>query len=388
MQGDQYIDRKTDLPLDFYSTKTFTDNLLGFFKEREEDEEEKKKPFFAYLPFTAPHWPMQAPREVIDRYSGVYDGGPEALRDERLRRLKELGIIAPEVESAPWSGILEETWDKLSPEERKMSARKMEVYAAMVDVMDHNIGRVLEYLEDSGELDNTFIIFMSDNGAEGTLLEAFPVMGTNFGAVIEKHYNNSIENIGNKDSFVWYGARWACASMAPSRGFKSWTTEGGIRCPCIVRYPPFSAGESAKTGSFATVMDILPTVLELAGIQVPVGSFRGRDIVPLRGTSWVSHLESQHLGTTTIHDENLAITGWELFGNRAIRLGQYKAIWLPPPRGAGDWELYNVETDPAEVHDLATEDPELMKLMITHWETYYTETGMFQTPDNFQINSA
>ncbi|KAH8807733.1 alkaline-phosphatase-like protein, partial [Xylogone sp. PMI_703] len=377
MRDGKYLNRQTGLPSDFYSTKTFTDELFEYFDKR--TEEEKSKSFFAYLPFTAPHWPLQAPREVIDKYKGVYDDGPEALRSRRLQQMSNLGLIPRDTEAAPMVGLLPPDWADLATEERLSSARKMEVFAAMVDVIDQNIKRVVDYLETTDELDNTFILFMSDNGAEGTLLEAIPLLGTSksMGALIETHYNNTLDNIGNPDSFVWYGAAWACASMAPSRRFKTWITEGGIRCPCLVRYPPLQAKAGSITNTFTTVMDILPTILELAQVPHPGRSFRGHEVLPIRGASWVSHLSSEDLSKSSVHDEQGAITGWELFGLRAIRRGRWKAVYMTPPRGNETWELYDMEADPAEIHDKANEEPAILAELVEHWKTYYAETGMF-----------
>lgn len=173
MDGEEFLDREADLPEDFYSTTSFTDRLLDFFAKR--DEREKDKPFFAYLPLTAPHWPLQAPRKVVAKYHGKYQDGPDALTQQRLKRMVELGIVAAGVEPAPPSGVLGKEWNDMSEEERTASARKMEVFAAMVDLIDTNIGRVVDYLRETDELDNTFVLFMSDNGAEGAALEALPV---------------------------------------------------------------------------------------------------------------------------------------------------------------------------------------------------------------------
>lgn len=172
MREDQFIDMKS-LPKDFYSTTSFTDYLLEYFEQR--TEAEKEKSFFAYLPFTAPHWPLQAPKEVVDKYKGMYDDGPDVLTQKRLKKMTELGLVEEGVESAPPVGVLGKEWKDMTDAERQESARKMEVFAAMVELIDTNIGRVTEYLKKTGELDNTFVLFMSDNGAEGVALEALPV---------------------------------------------------------------------------------------------------------------------------------------------------------------------------------------------------------------------
>lgn len=207
MRDNVVIDRKKDIPKDFYSTKNFTDNMIEYLKER--TDEEKEKPFFGYLTFTAPHWPLQAPRETIDKYAGQYSDGPEALRQKRLDALIARGLVPPDVEPAPMVGEKLKAWADMDEDEKAHSARRMETYAAMVDLIDQNLARVVSYLEESGELDNTFVMFISDNGAEGKLLEALSVTkGVPLVNVIKEHYNNSIENIGNADSFVWYGPQW------------------------------------------------------------------------------------------------------------------------------------------------------------------------------------
>lgn len=195
----------TTIPDDFYSSDGFTDKLLEFL-----DEGDDGRPFFAYLPFSAPHWPLQAPAEIVEKYRGRYDAGPDALRQERLTRLRELGLIEGDVTPHPVVPLTAE-WEALTDEERVRSARTMEVYAAMVDRMDWNVGRVLEKLEAKGVLDNTVILFLSDNGAEGAQLEALPVFGPDLNQVIADYYDNSLENIGRGNSYVWYGPRWAQA---------------------------------------------------------------------------------------------------------------------------------------------------------------------------------
>lgn len=176
------------------------------------------------------------------------------------------------------------------------------------------------------------------------------------------------------------GARWACAATAPSRGFKGWVTEGGIRCPCVIRYPAFQAKPGAITTSFTTVMDILPTILDLAGVAHPGTHFRGREVVVPRGQSWVSHLASGDLEKTSVHEEDVHIHGWELFGQRAIREGKWKAVWIAKPRGNDEWELFDVESDPSELNDVSKSRLDVLDRLIQHWEQYYAETGMVQTP--------
>jgi arylsulfatase len=197
-------------PQGFYSSNTFTDRLIGYLEARD-----RSRPFFAYLAYSAPHWPLQAPADIVAHYRGRYAAGPEALRLERLERVKQLGLAPANAEPQPIVGG--RPWNELTEEERCLSARTMEVYAGMVERMDWNIGRVIDHLTRTGDLDNTFILFMSDNGAAGELLEAMPFFGPNLREFIAEHYDNSLDNIGRANSYVWYGPRWAQAATAPSR---------------------------------------------------------------------------------------------------------------------------------------------------------------------------
>lgn len=196
--------------------------------------------------------------------------------------------------------------------------------------------------------------------------------------IIEKYYDNSTENLGNKDSFIWYGPRWASAGTAPSRGTKGSTLEGGIRCPCIVRFPPLQpkANAGSISSSFTTVMDVLPTVLDLAGVPHPGKTYRGREVVLPKGKSWKTHLVSPE---QPVHDQETHVHGWELFGQRAIRQGDWKAVWLTTSSREG-WELYNIAHDPAELEDLGEKHPEILDGLVEFWDQYVSETGMVPTP--------
>ncbi|KAI9633387.1 alkaline-phosphatase-like protein [Dioszegia hungarica] len=364
VEGAKQITHK-DIEGPFYSSTYFADRMVGFLSERD-----KSKPFFSYLPFTAPHWPLQAPEEEVAQYQGRYDAGPEALRLERLERLKTLGLVSEDVQAHPIINAYgEKSWADLTGDERKLSARKMEVYSAMVTVMDKEIGKVLQEIEDQGELDNTFVFFSSDNGAEGALLEAIPIMGNAITKTIERFFDNSLENIGRGNSWTYLGPMWAQAATAPSRMYKAWSTEGGIRCPSIIAYPGSRNG--SVTHEFTTVMDILPTVLDLAGVPHPGDEFRGRKVLRPRGKSWVPYLSGKE---DEVHGDN-AIHGWELFGQAAIRQGKWKAVWLPPPTGNDKWLLYDLSIDPGEIKDLAAEQPDKLKELITFWHEYEAETG-------------
>lgn len=377
------------LPDGFYSSDAYADKLMAYLDNR--TEEEKQQPFFAYLPFSAPHWPLQAPKEVCDKYRGFYDSGPEVLRQKRLAKLKALGMVDPGVKAHPMVVVDEkpESWDDLPENVRQASSRAMEVYAGMVDRMDWNIGRVIEYLKARGEYDNTLVLFMSDNGAEGASYEAMPLVGGRIMAHVDKYYDNSLDNIGRGNSFVWYGCRWAQAATAPSRLYKMHSTEGGCRVPLVVK-PPTSVATGASGGgglitdAFCTVMDIVPTFLELAGLEHPA-QYKGRQIAPLRGRSWVEFLSLAHHGSSTtaaiqdsahqIHGQDY-VMGFEIAGSGALRRGDWKITFVPAPKGPQRWELFNIRDDPGEMCDLAEEKPELFKEMLALWDEYKSDVGV------------
>jgi len=365
-------DRFVSVGDDFYSSDSYTDTLLRYLDERAPDDD---RPFFAYLPFQAPHWPLQAPDESIAKYRGRYDEGPDVLRAERLAALKRLGLCPPDVTPHPVVADGAPEWADMTDEERARSARSMEVYAGMVDRMDYNVGRVIDYLSRSGELDNTVVIFLSDNGAEGAIVEAMPLRGPQIAAQIEKHCDNSLDNLGRPTSFIWYGPRWAQAATAPSRLHKAFTTQGGIRVPGFITWPGFARQGQIGT-AFSTVMDIAPTLLELAGTSHPGTAYRGREVAPMRGRSLVGYLSG---AADTVHDADTG-TGWELFGRRAIRQGNWKALHLPAPYGPGSWQLYDLASDPGEVDDLAAARPDKLAELLALWDRYVEETGVILDP--------
>ncbi|KAJ4112163.1 hypothetical protein NW768_011742 [Fusarium equiseti] len=368
-----------ELGPDWYSSDGYTDKLLGYLSDR--TDEERKKPFFAYLPFSAPHWPLQAPKETCDKYRGLYDHGPEALRQKRVQRLKDLGLIDKSVVPHPTVTMPGEPaeWDQLDEETKAASAQAMEVYAGMVDRMDWKIGRVIQYLKDKNEYDNTVILFMSDNGAEGASYEAFPLIGTTIMDHVHKYYDNSLENIGRGDSFVWYGARWAQAATAPSRLYKMFSTEGGCRVPLVMKpTADMTAGTGGNivTDAFCTVMDIVPTILEYAGLQHP-SSYAGRPVMPLRGKSWKAFLDQldEISRSSPIHDKKY-VAGFKVAGSGALRRGDWKITFVPKPKGPQRWELFNIKKDPGETNDLAEAEPDLMAEMLQLWEEYKVEAGV------------
>lgn len=375
-ENDEYV---TSLPEDFYSSDYFTDRLLDYLQD---DDSRQTRPFFAYLPFSAPHWPLQAHPEDIQKYQGVYDAGPEVLRQKRLAQVKKLGLVSSNATIHP---VLAQTkfWENLTEAEKQFSARTMEVYAAMVDRLDQNVGRVIEYLKQTQQYDNTMIIFLSDNGAEGAQLEALPVFGPDISAVIDKYYDNALENVGHGNSYVWYGEHWAQAATAPSRLYKAHTSEGGIRTPAFIKHQAF-ARQQDISHEFLTVMDVLPTVLETLQIQHPGGRYKGRQLVPLRGQSILPYLNKQQ---DYIHEKD-HITGWELFGQKALRKGDWKALFIPAPNGPNHWQLYNLAEDAGETEDLAERYPEKLQELLADWKVYVKDNGVIEFGQQAQVKIA
>lgn len=366
-----------ELPADFYSTKNYTDKLIEYIDSNQGDD----KPFFAYAAYTAPHWPLQVPDEWLDRYKGVYDDGYDALREERVARMKELGIIDPGMEVNP--GVPENpAWADLTEEEKATQIRAMEIYAAMVEYMDEQIGRLVDHLKEIGEYDNTLIVFMSDNGAEVADPHIFwppYIPGVTSDAIdsFTAQLDESYENMGKAGSYVSYGQGWGQVSCLPHRFFKGTTAEGGIRAPMFVKYPEM-AGGGTISDSFCTVMDLAPTFLEIAGADLPVQT--------LEGDSMVSFLEGAE---SAVHGPDYGV-GWEFMGGQAYIQNDYKIFMNMPANFAmpedssasgGDgvtWELYDLVNDQAELNDLAG-DATYFRLFLDlqeSYEEYATENGV------------
>lgn len=388
VEGDEY---QKDIPKNFYSSDYYTTRLLKYLNEHRDENKtsNEEKPYFAYLPFTAPHWPIQAPAHLIKKYKGVYDDGPAELRIKRLKRQVELGIIPENVDPHPVLGPESTEWQNLQEDQRQKSARVMETYAAMVERLDWNVGRVLEDLESNGELENTVVIFMSDNGAEGASWEALPLISDSLESHIEKYYNNSLDNIGNYDSYTWYGPRWAQAATAPSKLYKVFSSEGGIHVPFILSYPKINKELKGTISSqFTTVMDVTPTLLDFAQINRPdTSNFRDREVAPIRGKSWVNYLTDPK-AVSRIHETDDTV-GWELFGHGALRKGDWKITFLAKPVGDEVWKLYDIKNDPGETKDLSADYPEKYKELLADWDEYASSTqviGLASNRGNLKAN--
>jgi arylsulfatase len=352
----------TDLPEDFYSTEFYANNLINYLQEDRESE----KPFFAYLTFTAPHWPLQAPAESIARYKGKYDEGYEAFFEKRIARQKELGLID---QSETGQELLDaKPWADLNEEEQRRQAKTMEIYAAMVNDIDIYVGKVIQTLKDIGEYENTVIFFMSDNGADHQTLSFIP----GFDEYQQACCDLSTENMGAENSYVFLEAGWARVSGAPSRFFKSYTTQGGILSPAILSYPKAEKAVG-RYSEFLSVMDVTPTFLDLAGVSHPAPTFQGREVLPMKGASFSSILDGEQEG---IHAEDY-VMGWELHYHRAIRKGDWKITYSRPPLGDNTWKLYDLSTDPFEHHDLSAQQPEKLAELLQEWDKYVEENNVY-----------
>ena len=351
-----------ELPEDFFSSTFYTDKMIEYIESDKVDGQ----PFFAYLAFTAPHWPLHAPDDYIDRYAGRYNAGWDIMRERRLAGLKKTGVLPEDATSYPRLDKVP-AWDSLPDYAQKNYARRMELYAAMIEHMDVQIGRVFEYLKSIDEYDNTFVLFFSDNGPEGN--DAIDILDNNLW--VPATFDNRQENLGRRGSYTWVGPGWAQVSAVPSRMYKSFPSEGGIRSPGIISYPGLPAGKTLDS-NFISVMDIAPTLLELAGVSQSENNPRRADTLPIKGKSIVSYLMGE---SESVHPDDHE-TGWELFGRRALRKGDWKIVWLWKPYGTGDWQLYNLSKDPGEVHDLASLHPGKLKELITAWDHYVADNNV------------
>ncbi len=355
------------LPSGFYSTRAYADELIGYIREATE----AGKPFFALGTWTAPHWPLQVPDEFLDLYAGAYDEGWEALVERRIAGAKRMGVI-PETAEAPPLPDYARRWDDLDPDERRVEARKMELYAAMVDRLDHHVGRLIRALREMGVLDNTVVLFFSDNGASGADVTGLADNAT----FLPANFDLSYEQMGRIGSFVYTGPEWAHASTAPFRYFKQFVHEGGIRVPAFAALPEGMSSRlpGATSGAFLQVTDLFPTFLEMAGISPPEP---GAAAVMPTGRSLAGFLRGE---TEQVHEE--VIAGWEIFGRRAIRRGPWKAVWLAPPMGESRWRLHNLDADPGELRDLAAQHPDVLEEALAAWERYVEANGVIVTDED------
>ncbi len=330
---------------DYYITDAFTDNAIQFLKNTDKEE----KPFFLYLAFTSPHWPLHALKEDIDKYRGKYSNGWTKMRNARLKKMKKIGLLQSDVELSDQAGP---EWSDFSEKEKTEMDLRMAIYAAQIDRMDQNIGKLINHLEKSGELDNTMIIFLSDNGAcaEGGMLGG-----------------GKSENLESKKGFLLsYGEAWANASNTPFKMYKHWVHEGGISTPLIVHWPKgIPDSKNCKwIEQFAFLPDIAASIKEVTNTRYPK-KYNGNKINKLVGQNIFSAI----LDDKPIHEKPVF---WEHEGNCAVRDKDFKLV----KKYLGEWELYNLKTDRAEAFNLIDKMPELANCLVKKFNTWKDKSNV------------
>jgi len=356
------------LPKDYYSSTFIVDKALEYIAADRADGQ----PFFAYLGFQANHIPVQAPKAIIDKYRGRYDQGWTALRMARRDRAVELGLIPADSGMQTMASTAD--WDALDEHEKRYEARRMEVYAGMAETMDLEIGRLIAHLKDTGEYDNTVFVFLSDNGSEPT--DPYDILALKLWLQVK--YSRDIDRLGGKGGFSSIGPSWASAAASPLGSYKFFAGEGGLRTPLIVSgVPGIKANQISR--AFAHVTDIVPTLLEVAGVQPHDGHYRGKAVEPLIGSSLVPVLQGR---SERVHSPDQAI-GYELSGSAALFKGDYKLVKSLKPVGDEQWHLYNLATDPGEVIDLRQQMPELFQAMQADYAEYARVNGVLPMPAGY-----
>lgn len=367
-RGNENIEHEAKAPGFFY-TDAISDNAVEFIRAHRKAHPDK--PFFEYVAYTAPHWPLHAHDEDIARYKGRFDKGWDKLREERLERLVASGILDKawpltnrDSTQPPWSQADHKAW----------LLRCMEVYAAQIDRMDQGIGRILHALEDSGQLDNTLVIFMADNGAcaedipEGVtvdeLVNRLMIAKSHTRAGEPVHFGNNPDRMpGPENTYQSYGPAWANLSNAPFRMYKHWIHEGGIATPLIFHWPEGIAGRNEVRHSPGYLPDIMATVLDITETPYP-RQWPARDVAPLEGHSLRPAFAKEQASRPPMF--------WEHEGNAAVRIGQWKLVRdYPKP-----WELYDMEADRTELHDLAAKHPERVRDMAAQYEAWAKRCGV------------
>lgn len=353
-----------NLPADFYSSNYYTDKMIQYVSEQEDDN-----PFFGYLAFTAPHDPLHVPDEWLTKYEGVYDGGYDMIQEKRLQQMKKLGLIPDELTRNQGSGLFQK-WEELTVEERREAARKMEIYAAMIENLDWNLGRLFAHLKERNQFDDTIIFFLSDNGAN----PKDPTFYTpNTKESLAKEYDNRLENYGKINSFISIGGGWAETANTPLSYFKVTTYEGGTQTPLIVSGHRVHR-RGVVTDETLHVTDILPTILDYANISYTPAE---KGLKPLYGTSLKPYLQEE----TKQHVRNaFDVLCFEITECKAVLKGDWKLIFMPPPYGKGDeWHLYNLKEDLKEENNVASQFPEKFKELKADWEAYALSVGYIES---------
>jgi len=342
----------------FYTTDVFTDKAINYIHEASD----KQKPMFLYVAYNAPHWPLEAPQEDIERYRGAYDEGWGELRREKLKRMKEMDIVPADTKLAPSPAP---EWSSLTDKQQRELAFRRAIYAAQIDRMDQNVGRIVETLEARGMLDNTLLMFLSDNGSAAEPDDK--MFGYQFEQNRLANFDAWRTQSGRSSS---QGKAWAVASNAPFRKYKKWAHEGGIRTPLIMHWPD----ELPQTGTFIRepghVVDLMPTCLAVAGASYP-RSFKGRDVKPMRGRNLLPMIEGEAAEPRTLYFEHER--------HAAVRRGPWKLV-TGNAQEPSSWSLYHMRRDPSERHDLAAEHPARVNRLKAAFNDWARETNVLPWP--------
>ena len=363
---------RTYPPGGFYATDAITDHALDFLADARKAPD---RPFFLYLAYTAPHFPLHARAEDIARYKDTYAKGWDKVREERHARQVKLRLVGPKVALSPRSpfetrGDFYRTggnpaWDTLPADRRADLARRMAVYAAMVDRMDQNVGRVIDDLRTNGQLDRTLVLFLSDNGA----CAEWDPFGFDGGSGPKNvlHTGADLDRMGGPGTYHSYGSGWANACNTPFRWYKHYDHEGGIRAPLIAHWPKGIPDRGAFRHQVGHVIDLMATCVDVSGAKYPT-TLGDRAITPMEGTSLVPAFADKPLGRDLI--------AWEHERNRAIRVGDWKLVAVHDK----PWELYDLKADPTELTDLAAKMPEKVKDLSARWDAWAKRTNVLPYP--------
>ena len=328
---------------DFYTTDAAVDWALRFIGEAREQD----RPWFQYIAFNAPHYPLQAPKEDVEKYLSRYGAGYHTIQTARLAKQKTLGLVDAEIELPPWPADARR-WEVLLDAERYHETRRMATFAGMVDHVDQAVGRLLDDLRQHGELDNTLVLFFSDNG----------------GCPFDRNHNLDREPWEARSHWT-YDTRWAHVSNTPWREYKRNQHEGGIASPLIVHWPRgLMLAEGSLVPAVSHLVDVMPTLLELTGTPYPE-THAGRTLGPLRGRSLLPILRGQPPA-----DRGTLMFDWSGM-HHAIREGRFKLV----AKDRGPWELYDIEADRQELHDLSESQPERRQRLVERWTQEAAEIG-------------
>ena len=347
------------LPQDYYSSRSLVDKMIEYV-----DAGDPQRPFFGYVALQAAHMPIQVPVEYVDRYNGVFDRGWDVMREERLGRAIERGLVPPTTTLKPAPEV-HRAWNDLTPRERALATREMQVNAGMMEAADEHIGRLLDHLKAKGQLDNTIVMVLSDNGAESGQSRISGVANLVLdGVKLIEGFDTSYENLGQRRSVTAVGPEWASVLSSPFDLYKFYGSEGGLRVPFVIAGPGIAA--SGVEHAPVHVADIVPTMLEAPGVAYDPAQFYGRSVLAmLKGAS----------DTTYADNESFAL---EVSGNAALYRGQWKITRNTPPLGDNQWRLYDISLDPGETTDLSGANPELFKEMLAEYQTYADKVGVLE----------